>query len=349
MLTTNPFNDQLDLAPWVGQRSATFSFRHLNGVTGQNLGQLTPIRPAQLSHDTSRTIKRQLNLTLGVADTAAINTISSRVEVSMEVAGSSYPLGRYMFTNFSKVISTGGDQSAAILTDEMFLVDQPITHSVGGLGASVMTVIKKVLENLPISFTLDASPFTSSQGWTIGTTVGQILEALALTGDYFSPWFGNDQKLHFIRSFDPADEVAQFDFDAGNQVLRAPIEETNDLITAPNRFTVVNSGSASPNAEISASVDVPSSAPHSIFNRGFVVASIQNLPVSSVPQASLVAKNLARRQTIFERVTLATPPDPRHDSYDVIIWQGQKWLELSWTLPLIEGGVMTHLLRKAYS
>ena len=44
MLTTQPFNDQIDLSPWVGQRSATFIFRLVNGVTGENLGEINPIR-----------------------------------------------------------------------------------------------------------------------------------------------------------------------------------------------------------------------------------------------------------------------------------------------------------------
>lgn len=350
MLTTNVFSDDLDLAAWVGQRSATFTFLHINGVTGQNLGLLNPIRgTAQLSHDTSRTIKRQLNMNLGVVDTASINTVTSRVILSMEVGGASYPLGRYMFTSITRNISTGGDNSSAILMDEMFLVDQAITASIGGLNRSVMSVVQDVVTGLPISIFLENSPFATTQGWTIGTTRGQILESLSITGDYFSPWFANDQKLHMIRSFDPATAVAQFDYDAGNQVLMAGISQTDDLATAPNRFTVINSGSSSPGAPVFASADVPSNAPHSIFNRGFVIASIQNLPVLDSSQAGLVAENLARRQTIFERTTLFTPPDPRHDSYDVIVWQGQKWLELAWSMPLTEGAPMSHLLRKAYT
>jgi hypothetical protein len=231
----------------------------------------------------------------------------------------------------------------------MFLVDQQITSSINASGLNISTVVEQVLEDLPVSVAIEASPFSSSQSWPIGSTRGQILEALAVAGDYFSPWFGNDGKFHMVRAFDPFTQVAQFDYDAGNQVIRQPIVDTDDLTTAPNRFVVVSNGSTDPTDAVFASADVPVTAPHSIPNRGFVIAQVEQLQIPDVIQATAVAKNLALRQTVFERVTLSTPPDPRHDSYDVIVWQGEKWLELSWSMNLIEGAAMTHLLRKAYT
>ncbi len=124
--------------------------------------------------------------------------------------------------------------------------------------------------------------------------------------------------------------------------------ETDDLLTAPNRFIVISNVSSDSSAPVTASFDVPASAPHSIQNRGFVVAQVEDLQVPDPTQAMAVAKNLALRQTIFEQVTLTTAPDPRHDSYNVVWWQGEPWLELSWSMALVEGGAMNHLLRKAY-
>jgi len=350
MLTTQPFNDQIDLSPWVGQRSATFIFRLVNGVTGENLGEINPIRGSvQITHDTSRTIKRQVSMALGVADTAKVNPISGRVDISMEIAGVEYPLGRYMFIDFSKAISTGGDESVLALTDEMFLVDQQITTPINGLNIGITDTIQNVLTGLPVTVDIEICPFIGVQSWAVGDSRGQILESLALTGDYFSPWFGNDQKFHMIRSFDPANEVPTFDFDAGNQVLRDPITHTDNLLTAPNRFIVTSNASTDPTVAVSASVDIPPTAPHSIPNRGFVIPDIQTLPVANNTQALAVANNLALRQSVFENVVLSTSPDPRHDSYDVIVWQGENWLETAWSMSLTEGAAMTHTLRKVYS
>jgi len=349
VLTTQPLNAQLDLFPWVGQRSATFTFTHINGVTDEHLGQLHPVRTAQLSHDTARNIKRQLSLVLGVTDTAAINSITSRVEVAMVVGDITYPLGRYMITDMTRVISTGGTQASLLLTDEMFLVDQPISTGFSGIGSNVSTLLEQIVSDLPVDLIFEPSPYASAQSWTVGTSRGSILEDLSVSGDYMSPWFGNDGKLHFIRSFDPFKQIPQFDFDAGNQVIRDPITETDDLVTAPNRFIVVSNASNDMKVEISATFDVFPTAPHSIPNRGFVIPLVSFLPVLNETQANAIAENLAIRQTVFERVILSTPPDPRHDSYDVIRWQGQNWLELQWSMSLTEGAAMTHVLRKAYS
>lgn len=349
MHTKLPHDPNLDLADWVGQRSGSFTFQLINGVTGQILGDITPFRAgATLTHDTASTIKRQLNIGLNKSDTAEINPLTDRIIVAMVINGTSYPLGRYMFSDFTATISTGGDQGVFQLTDEMFLVDQEITEGFDATTTSVDIAVGQLLEGLPIDVEIEASPFIAAQAWPIGTTRGQILEALALSGDYFSPWFDNNGKFRMIRSFDPHTQYPDFDLDSSNQVIRQDITETSDLITSPNRFVVVSNASPDPTLPIFATVDIPPTAPHSIANRGFVIASVQSLPVTDKHQALAVAQNLALRQTVYQRTNLATAPDPRHDSYNVVIWQEEHWLELSWSLPLNEGGTMSHLLRKAY-
>ena len=357
-LTTLPHDPLLDLDPWVGQRQCTFRFNLTNGLTGENLGEITPIRGASLTHDTTRTIKRQLTLSLGVTDTAAINVVTDRVSPFMVFPnGQEYPLGTYMFTDASRQVfssaptglHTAGGLADVTLNDEMFLVDQPIEKGINGLGSGTTAVIQKVLAGLPITYTLEPSPFQSVESWSVGINRGQILDALSVSGDYFSPWFGNDSKLHFIRTFSPSAQIPSFDFDLGNKVIREPILETDDLLTAPNTFIVISNAAEDPSSEVVGIATVPVTAPHSAVNRGFVVASVQNLQLSTASQASAVAQGLANRQTVFERVSLTTAPDPRHDSYDVIKWQNELWLELAWSMALVEGGAMNHLLRKSYT
>lgn len=348
-LTNFPHDELLDLDPWVGQRQATYRFHLLDGVTGENKGDITPLRSAKLTHDTSRTIKRQLTMDLGVFDTSLINTIRDRVLVFMTFPnGSEYPLGRYMFTDSSRQVFTSGRLSNVVLNDEMFLVDQQITAGINGGGKSVSAIILAIMSTLPVSVLLEASNYLSQESYNIGTGRGQILEALALVGDYFSPWLDNNGVMRFIRSFDPATKVPDFDFDSSNKVMREPITETDDLLTAPNIFIVVSNAADDPTVQAFGTAKVPPSAPHSEVNRGFQIPQVKDLQTSDLAQAQAVAVNLANRQTIFERVSLNTAPDPRHDSYNVIQWQGELWLELAWSMALVEGGVMGHLLRKAY-
>jgi hypothetical protein len=350
VMTTLPHDDLLDLDPWVGQRSATFRFALMNGVTGEHLGDITPIRSANLTHDTTRTTKRQLNMPLGVADAARINSITDRVDVFMVFpSGAEYPLGRYMFTDFTKQVFTSGSMADVALTDEMFLVDQQITAGINGVAVEIDTVIQRVLAGLPITFVMAPSPFTCAEAWSIGANRGQILESLAVSGDLFSPWFGNDTKMHFIRTFEPADAIPSFDFDTGNKVYRPSITETNELINAPNTFVVVSNSATDASVETVGVATVPPNAPHSITNRGFVIAQVTNLQLSDSTQAQAVAEGLVNRQNVFQQVQLTTAPDPRHDSYDVIRWQGANWLELAWSMALVEGGTMNHLLRKGFA
>lgn len=347
-LTTFPPHPILDLDAGVGQRSCTFRFDLINGVTGQHLGEINPVRAATLTHDTTRTIKRQLTFPLGAADLAAVNTVTDRILLTMILSnGEEWPLGRYMFTDDSRLTYTSGDLGAMALNDEMFLVDQEIQIGIDGIGVSVQAILAMALTGLPVTVEVEASPFTSAEAWGAGTPRGQVLESISVSGDWFSPWFGNDTSMHFIRTFDPATRIPDFDFDSGFRVMREGIVMTSDLLIAPNRFVVIGNVTQS-SVPIVASADVPVNAPHSIQNRGFVISKTSQLQLRSQSQAVSVAQGLANRQTVFERVTLTTPPDPRHDSYNVIKWQGNLWLELAWSMALTEGGAMNHMLRKSY-
>lgn len=348
ILTTLPPHPILDLDAGIGQRSCTFRFDLVNGVTGENLGQIHPVRAASLTHDTTRTIKRQLTFPLGAEDMAAVNTVTDRVLVTMILSnGEEWPLGRYMFVDASRLIFTSGRLGAMALSDEMFLVDQEIEVGIDGVNVSVQPLVVAVLAGLPVTAVIEASPFVSAEAWGVGINRGSILESLSVSGDWFSPWFGNDTQMHFIRTFDPATRVPDFDFDSGFRVMRDQILETDDLLTAPNRFIVI-SNVATTDQPIVGVADVPINAPHSIPNRGFVIAATSTLQLNSQTQAISVARGLANRQTVFERATLTTPPDPRHDSYNVIKWQGELWLELAWSMALVEGGQMNHTMRKSY-
>lgn len=349
-LTTTPTRAEFSLLDQVAMRSSTFRFGLVNGVTGEVKEDLTPVRNASLSHDTTRTIKRQLSLNLGTYDTARIEPIVDRVLVYMVTAdGTEWPLGKYMFTDSSQLESTGGDMANVVLNDEMFLVDQQISKGINGVKKSISATIIKVMEEFPrITLQQEPSFFEGMQAWTVGAGRGQILQDLALAGDLFSPWLDNNGTMRFIRAFDPALRVPDFDFDSGNSVLRAGIVETSDILTAPNRFIVISNTSEN-NTPLIGVADVPVNAPNSFANRGFYLVKTEDLQLNTASQAQLVANNLALRSTVFERITITTPPDPRHDSYNVIRWQGENWLELAWSMSLLEGSAMSHSLRKAYT
>ncbi len=350
------FNKKLELPDYVGQRSATFRFDIVDAVTGYRraIRPITNSAPT-LRHNTLGTIKRILSgLLLGVDDTAVFNSISSRLELFMLVGGQEFALGRYVPSDWPRFPSTGGTTSAVSFFDEGFIVDQQIVNAFGAstiLSEFVSVMLERFLANYPVQFTIEPSDFVSLGSWGAGTRGGFIVEQLALDGDYLAPWFDNQSIMRFIRNFNPASSIPDFDFDTGNRVLRENITESDNLTNAPNRFVVIGNGAASieSGAAIVGVADVPNSAPHSIMNRGFIIPEVVTRQIDSGAQATAIAENLVQRQTLFEQTELYTPPDPRHDSYDVIRWQGENWLEIEWSLTCREGAPMKHTLRKTYT
>lgn len=341
--------DQLDVAEGIGQRVATFTFHLTDGVSGEVLGELHPLREARISHDTTRTVKRDLRLTLGVSDTAAINPVTDRVNVAMNISGRSYPLGRYMFTDQPRSVSTGGDTSSPLLMDEMFLVDQRVDRGFTASG-TVTAAVLDLLAGLPlVGIDIEPSPYPALASARPGTFRGQILDELSRQGDYLTPWLDHRGVFRMVRTVDPDTAVAALDFDRGHRVIREPIIDSSDLLSAPNRFVVVSSAGDADQAPIVGSYDVPPSAPYSIAARGFVIPEVVDLPVRDTAQAAAVARNLGLRASVSRYAELTTPPDPRHDSYDVIRWRGENWLEVAWSMTLLDGEPMSHRLRRNFA
>ena len=348
-LTTDDANPVLDLDESIGQRTATYRFDLIDGVSGVVLGEVHPIRSgATITHDTTRTIKRDLKVRFGVSDTSAINPLTDRIMPSMQVGGQVWPLGRFMFTDETELLSTGGTQSDAALVDEMFIIDQQLSTAFSSI-VSATAAVAELIAGLPLPGTdIEPSPFLAVGAWAPGTTRGQILQDLATQGDYMTPWMANNGFFRMIRTVDPDTAVPNLDFDRGFRVIQNGIAETSDLLRAPNRFVVTSNSGDALAAPVTGSYDIPPSAPYSIAARGFVIPEVVNLPAGSNGQAAAMARNLGIRQSVFRRTSLSTAPDPRHDSYDVIRWQGVNWLELGWSMTLEEGAPMTHTLRRSF-
>jgi hypothetical protein len=340
------------MPPYRGQRVERFTYQLINGVTEENLGFVQPRKdqPPSLSHDTSSGgIKRRLNFALGVSDTTDINPITDRILPSMIIGAVTYPLGRYMFSNELDVISTGGSRGTFTLLDEGFIIDQVIDRAYSPT-SSVRSAITGLVNQVTLpGVDIEASPYLAKGSLNPGQTRGQALDAYATQGDYFSYWMDNHGLFRMIRTIDPATAPAQFDWDENKMVIRDSIQKTSDVLNAPNRFVVVSNSGAAVNGPIVGAYDVPASAPFSIQQRGFTITKIVDAEVTTSDQAAAAARAEGIKQTVYDRITLETPLDPRHDSYDVIRFLGDSWLELSWSMQLTPGGTMSHTMRKAYT
>lgn len=372
----------------IGQRRSAFSFTLIDLDGYREPTPLTPLKGSAptISHDTTRTVKRTLNLALGVADTELFDPVRHRILVAMTVGGVVYPLGRYMAVDRTRAGSTGGTQASLAFTDEMTQVAVPLergfsspqagNNGASTVGENIATLTRLLLGRfrlfdphdawgavgaqtletggfIPVEIDVEPTPYLSAAAWRAGTTGAQVLEDLSVAGDYWSPWMDNMGTFRMVRTFDPASPsvAALADWDATRAVIRGSVSYTDDLLSASNRFVVISNKGSGLNATqaVTGTYDVPAAAPWSIANRGFVIPEIHDLQVDTSAQARVIARGIGRRQQVFERAQVSTPPDPRHDSYDVIVWNGVKWLELAWTLQLTEGAPMVHTLRRAYT
>lgn len=363
--TSIPADPLLDMVAGQGQFQCSFRFYLFDFPTRTVVREVFPARTdPTLSHDTTRSIVRQIeNLFFPPEANPAlvINTIRHRIMVYMVIPGRApYLLGTFMFMDQSRLPGTEGISASTTMVDSMFVVDQQFQRGyAAGTFNNDGTVISfrncadaigDVLTGLPITYTAEPTPYYTIGVWNAGDYKGNALEEISVDGDYFSPWFDSTDTLRFIRSFDPATRIPKFDFDSGYRIKRDDIIFTDDLIQAPNRFVVISNGSVSDGTlPVVGQYDVPSSAPHSILNRGFVIPEVIDWQVDFASQANAIAANIGQRQTVYERIEFTTPPDPRHDAYDVFRFQGVNWLELAWSMALTAGGTMTHVGRKAYS
>lgn len=358
LLTTAAANTLLDLPPWQGQRSSTFSFEVVDGVTGEHKGWFHPLRnkAPKITHDTTRTITRSLELTFTPSDTLRFNVFSDRVLPAMNLSdGTTWPLGRYMATDRTRIPRTSGEYASVQFVDEMFIIDQKLSSAfspgVNSRGEpssmGVTTLIRLLLSSFNFDIDLELSPYGTISSWSLGTSRAKALKDLCTEGGYLNPWFDHNGTLRIIRSFDPGDRIPAIDFDTNNRAFRDSISYTDDLLNAANRFIVVSNSGLEDEPRVGV-YDVPDSAPYSALNRGFVIPEIIDLPTETASQSAAIARTIGQQMEIYERVELETPIDPRHDSYDVVRWNGVNWLEIGWQMDLVEGGSMSHTMRRIY-
>lgn len=350
----------LDLDRYVGARNVSYAFELIDGVNGEHRGYLHPARGSSpsLTHDATSTISRRLQgITLDPVEAALFRPLVDRIEVTMTIEGAgTYPLGRYMAADDITIPDTDGirgDPDAYVRTitlyDEMLIVDQPMGDSFSANGLVVAEVMRDLLADLPIRTPLiEGGPQTCDSGWSAGTSRASVWSDLATAGGYRTPWFDHDNNPRCVRATDPDDSAVDIDLDTIPRVYRGTITVTDETPTAPNRYVVVSNDTGESDLPVVGIYDVPSSAPHSIANRGFVLPTVVDAQVTTTEQAQVYARTLGLQDQRVQRVEFSTPPDPRHDGYTVVRFLGERWVEMGWGLTLTPGGAMTHTLTRVY-
>lgn len=351
MATTD---DLLDLAPGIGQRAASFRF-DLVDRDGAIIGQVQPDTGSVpvVENNVNRAIKRDLRgLVLMPEDEAAINPVSDRVRPVMVLEnGDQLAWGLFLFVEASTEVHGYGRVGKGSLVDLNYVLDQPVATSVGyAAGQGIALALEALFAGAGIgNYLVEATgTIANPVAWPAGTSRLQIMNDLAAMAGCYSVYFDNVGVGRVRPVPDLATTEPTVRYLAGRNIYEGSIIETDNLLDSPNRYIVIDSSATE--APIVGVYDVPDDAPHSIINRGFVVARvIEEQGLESVAAANARARAAAAQSAAdYKWVTFDGPPDPRHDTFDIIEFLGIKHREQRWVCPLVEGAAMAHDLRRVY-
>lgn len=339
----------------IGTRRSTFKFILLDKDLN-TLGELDVDQdsPPSIENNINRSVKRTVSgLVFPVDQAQDVNLLSDRLRIEMHLPDGPYPLGVFMWADPSTRRSTAGNWIEASLVDQALVLDQPIGRPYAlPPGSIIATAIKERIQQRGLSeFDVQhTGTYTGSEWsvWPTGTTSLEIINDLAAQAGCYSIYFDNNGKAIVKSVPDMAASTPDITYDVGTSVFAETIVESNDLLTAPNRYIVINNGMT--NTPIHGKWDIPDSAPHSIENRGFVVAKVyDDQTVADNASAKRMAQAIGESDTsTYEWATFETAINPRHDTFDIVEWENRKYHEQSWGFILHEGSPMRHELRRVF-
>jgi hypothetical protein len=354
-----PANELLDLALHVGVVFSTVKWNLTTQGQTRAIGELHPSSDERVSvnNDTSGNIKRTVKgFELDATEALDINLFRDRVRPEFFLEdGTRWDMGEFLFSSDDRVVTTAGRPLSTTLFDQCFLLGNPRPNPFG-LDKDDLIVfwIDRMAEEAGIPLERrkvvgnDDLRINDPISWPGATPRMRIMAELAELAGYYSPYFNNAGDL-VVR---PIGEVkagpdAIFYSNSNPRIFADSYNRAPGLLEAPNRFIAINNGSQE--AEIVGVFDVPDSAPHSIKNRGFeVVKIIRTQGLDSTDSAAALAHTAAVADPgNYEQVTFDSPPDPRHDTFDIVVIDDEAFIELDWNIEVNPGGAMNHNLRKS--
>lgn len=361
--------DQLDgLVPMLGESVRFDLYDNNDNLLGILAVERSP-SPPRISNDTGRTIRRQLDgvrvPARPIADQDAtryyaedIDPLTMRVRPRWLLAtGAEYPLGVFRWGDDSTTVWSWGEPRQGILLDDTLIIDQPLDTNIGyGAGTHIDSALADQVNQAGIDAahrSIETTTRTLSEpiAWVAGRDHRlRVLESLCSLAGYLPPYFDNNGILVCRSAPDLASAMPTFvyGFGVGRVVPGTPVR-SSDILTAPNRYIVIDT--AAIDAALVGAFDVPDTAPNSFLNRGFHVVrtiELQGL-TDQVAADAAAAAAYASDSTTYSWLSFTTPFDPRHDTFDILSFDGVNYRQVAWSVELRPGGQMQHECRGTYS
>lgn len=349
MVVANPILDNDELA-LIGYETKFDLLDNSGNVIGKP--EILAASSVQVN-SLAKTLRTITGVSLTSNAYSQINPFTDRLRPVVVLGdGTEWPLGVFVFSDDQDEFDTGVYPVDLTLDDQSALIDQLCLQDVSfGIGAPIVPAIISILQSLGIhldgAFITpggDSAVMAAAITWPAGTSFLTIVAELAALGGYFTPYF-NNAGVCVLRRPQPifsADADLFYQSSGTTKVMAGTVKRKRGILTAPNTFLVIDTAPKA--APIAAVAYVNPALPWSKENRnGYrVTETIRTQGLGSNEQAQAMANAAAINVEGFASVSFGSRPDPRHDAYMLIGWDGVIYRELGWTYPLTVGPLQTH-------
>lgn len=349
MVAANPIFDDEQLAYMAYEMTFDLLDSSYNVI-----GNPGPIEASSVQLDVGQKTLRSLSdVAITQNAMADINPFTDRLSPVMVMAdGTRWPLGVFVFSNQEDTAAYGVATSALTLLDQSALIDQLCLADVSyGPGTPIVQVIVATLNlvGIPIEQIVydpaDTAVVSAAVTWPAGTSYLTIVEELAALGGFFTPYFDN-RGTCIIRRPPPIinSDGELFYRSSGTAKVANHFKSNSGILQAPNTYLVIDTAPKA--AAIAAVAYVEPQLPWSVQNRnGYRVTEvIRTQGLGSQEQAQAMANAAALASGGFRQIAFESRPDPRHDAYMLIGWDGVVYRELSWSMPCNGVGTQSHVI-----
>jgi len=323
----------------------------------------------RITNDVSRSLRRQVEglhvLPRPVGDqdptrfyADELDTLTMRVKPWWIVSGltTPFPLGVFVLADDNAEVYSWGEPRSMSGVDYCHTLAQPLSQNVGyPAGWLITDALRTEADRWGIGGServIDSSATRISEpvAWAAGRDTGlKVMESLCALAGFFPPYFDNNGLLRCVHATDLATAQPAYTYGYGvGAVLAGSILRSSDILDAPNRYVAIDTSAQK--GPVVGIYDVPASAPHSYAHRGFFVVrtvELQGLESQEAATAAAAAAAASDSAT-YSWLAFDTPPDPRHDTFDVLSFDGVNYRQQGWSLECKAGGTHSHDCRGTY-
>lgn len=355
--------DLLDL-DGIGQRAESFRFdlldkslHRIGTVQVPRLGGTIP----EIENVTTRATKRAMRgfqLPPGTADD--VNPYTDRIRPVMVLEnGAEIHMGVFLFLSATSYIQSQGTTLGSDLADQGLILDQPIVETLSFAPyANIADCLVRCFDIAgftPDRYVIDqlnATLGTTGVQWRAGTRLVSCMNQLCARGGAYSVFFTASGlgRVKVVQDISQIPPTVSYAYGPNGNVIRDSIVATSQTIFAPNRYLVTDTSANA--APVTGTYVVPATAPHSFENIGYYrtqVITEQGLPDTFAAQRRAMVEYV-QDAADYLWASFSGVIDPRHDTFDIIAVDGDRYRELKWgPVQLAPGAIMPHDLRLIYT